>query len=167
MDNYVCKIASLDEVIEKYNYEINNAIDDKNNWIIWKDKAIYRTKNKLSITYMGKLNEIIICECTAALDKSIVENSEDLVDSKTAYLFAFRTNEEYQSKGYFSKLFKFMIDDLKSRGYEKVTLGVEPKEKKNKSIYKKYGFTEHIKDAKEVYPDGTVVDVEYYSKSLK
>ena len=135
LNNYVCKIASLDEVIKKYDYEISKAVDDKDNWIIWKDRAIYRTKNKLSITYIGLLNNSIICECTAALDSSIVENSEGLVDNKTAYLFAFRTNEEYQGNGYFSKLFKFMIDDLKKKGYERVTLGVEPSEKKNKAIY--------------------------------
>ena len=33
------------------------------------------------------------------------------------YLSAFRTRKEYQGKGYFSKLYKFMEDDLKSRGY--------------------------------------------------
>ena len=60
-----------------------------------------------------------------------------------------------------------MINDLISRGYERVTLGVEPEEEKNKAIYNKYGFTEHIKDAQEVYPDGTKINVEYYGKSLK
>ena len=34
-------------------------------------------------------------------------------------------------------------------------------------IYNKYGFSKHIKDAKSVYPDGTIVDVEYYVKDLK
>ena len=38
--------------------------------------------------------------------------------------------------------------------------------KKNKLIYNKYGFIEHIKDAQEVYPDGTIIDVEYYGKKL-
>ena len=60
-----------------------------------------------------------------------------------------------------------MIEGLKNRGYEKVTLGVEPEEMKNKEIYFKYGFNEHIKDSKEIYPDGTEIDVEYYRKSLK
>ena len=60
-----------------------------------------------------------------------------------------------------------MIDDLISRGYEKVTLGVESKEVKNKAIYSKYGFIEHIKNGQGVYPDGTIIDVEYYGKSLK
>ncbi len=59
-----------------------------------------------------------------------------------------------------------MIDDLKSRGYEKATLGVEPEEAKNKTIYSKYGFTKHIKNAQEIYPDGTIINVEYYSKNL-
>ena len=166
MDNDVCKIATLEDIIKKHDYEIEKAVDDKENWVVWKEKAIEKYNKGLSITYMGLLNDEIIYECTAAIDPTIVQNSDSLVDSKTAYLFAFRTNEEYQGRGYFSILFKFMINDLISRGYEKVTLGVEPEEEKNKTIYFKYGFTEHIKDAKEVYPDGTTIDVEYYGKKL-
>lgn len=100
------------------------------------------------------------------LDKGIVQNSDELVNEKTAYLCAFRTIEKYQGKGYFSKLFKFMIDDLKSKGYEKVTLGVEPSETKNLKMYKHLGFNEIIRSAQETYPDGTVIDVNYYGKSL-
>jgi hypothetical protein len=59
-----------------------------------------------------------------------------------------------------------MIEDLKQRGFKRVTLGVEPEEEKNKAIYFKYGFTNHIKDAKEVFPDGTTIDVEYYGKDI-
>ena len=47
-----------------------------------------------------------------------------------------------------------------------LTLGVEPEETRNKEIYKHYGFVEHIKNAKEVYPDGMEIDVEYYGKKL-
>lgn len=166
MDNYVCKIASIDEMNTKWDYEIEHAINDKENWIIWKKDNIERFQNGFIIPYYGILDGKIICECTAALNSSVVQNVDSLVDEKTAYLFAFRTNEEYQGKGYFSKLFRFMIEDLKKRGYEKVTLGVEPEEIKNKEIYFKYGFDEHIKDSKEVYPDGTEIDVEYYGKKL-
>ena len=166
MSNYVCKIATLEDIIKKYDYEIKKAVDDKDNWIIWKQKAIERFNKGLAITYMGLLDDEIISECTASIDPSIVQNPDGLIDPKTAYLFAFRTNENHQGKGYFSILFKFMINDLISRGYERVTLGVEPKEEKNKAIYFKYGFNEHIKDAQEVYPDGTTIDVEYYGKKL-
>ncbi|MBQ6546859.1 MAG: GNAT family N-acetyltransferase [Bacilli bacterium] len=166
MKNYICKIANIDEMNTKWDYEIDNATDDKENWIIWKEENIERFKKGLIIPYYGLLGDKIICECTAILSPLVVKNAEDLVNEKTAYLSAFRTIPEYQGKGYFSKLFKFMVDDLKAKGYEKVTLGVEPEEKKNKAIYTHYGFTEHIKDAKESYPDGTQIYVEYYGKYL-
>lgn len=166
VNEYICKIATLDEMNIKWDYEIAKATGDKDNWIVWKKSNIERFKKGIIIPYYGILNGEIICECTALLSDSIVRNPKGLVGDKTVYLSAFRTNEEYQGRGYFSKLFKYMISDLKSRGYEKVTLGVEPTELKNKMIYNKYGFTEHIKDGKEEYPDGTVIEVEYYGKYI-
>ena len=166
MEKYICKIATIEEMNKKWDYEISIATDDKDNWITWKRDNIKRFQKGLIIPYYGLLNEEIICECTAEIDSSIVQNAEKLVDEQTAYLSAFRTNKEYQGQGYFSKLFKFMIDDLKKRGYKKVTLGVEPEEEKNKTIYNKYGFTEHIKTREETNPDGSKIIVEYYRKEL-
>ena len=40
MENYVCKIATLEDIIKKCDYEIGKAVDDKSNWITWKEKAI-------------------------------------------------------------------------------------------------------------------------------
>ncbi len=40
MERFVCKIASLEEMEEKWNYEIDIAIDNKQNWIIWKEENI-------------------------------------------------------------------------------------------------------------------------------
>ena len=125
MDNYVCKIASLEEMNTKWNYEIEIA-NKKENWIIWKMENLKNMVDNKIIPYYGILDGNIICEATANIDKSIVQNSDGLIDSNTVYLSAFRTNKEYQSKGYFSKLFKYMTKDLKQRGYKRVTLGVEP-----------------------------------------
>lgn len=164
MKDYICKIATIDEMQTKWNYEIKK---NKNpNWKIWKTQAIERVINGQSIAYYGILNGKIICETTAMLDKEVVQNDDGLVDNKTAYLCAFRTIEKYQGKGYFSKLFRFMINDLKSKGYEKVTLGVEPAELDNLKIYQHLGFNEWIKSAQETYPDGTVIDVDYYEMKL-
>ena len=164
MIDYICKIATVDEMERKWNYEIQK--NKSLNWKIWKAEAIERVGNGQSIAYYGILNGEIICETTAMLDKRIVQNSDKLVDDKTAYLCAFRTIEKYQGKGCFSKLFRFMIDDLKSKGYEKVTLGVEPTETENLKIYQHLGFNEFIKSAREAYPDGTVIDVDYYGMYL-
>ena len=167
MENFICKIPNLDEMNTKWDYEIDHADEDKNNWIVWKKENLDRFNKGLIIPYYGILDGQIICECTAIIDPSIVQNPKDIIDEKTAYLSAFRTIDEYKGKGYFSKIFNYMIEDLKSRGYERVTLGVEPEEKHNKEIYFHYGITDYIKTEKESYPDGTVIDVEYYGKSIK
>ncbi len=164
MKEYICKIATIDEMEVKWNYEIKKH--KNSNWKIWKSEAISRVKNGQSIVYYGVFNGEIICETTAMLDKSIVQNYEGLVDDKTVYLCAFRTVEKHQGKGYFSRLFQFMIDDLKRRGYKKVTLGVEPVEIDNLKIYQHLGFDTFIKSAQEIYPDGTVIDVDYYGMDL-
>lgn len=165
MNEYVCKIASAEEMNEKWNYEIAIHKNDEN-WIVWKNEAIQRSKEGRSIVYYGVLNEKIISEATAVLDKNEVQNSDRLVDENTAYLCAFRTVKKYQGKGFFSRLFNFMVDDLKQRGYKKVTLGVEPENKKNQMIYHKYGFKEYIKSSCEVCPDGTKINVDYYGMEI-
>lgn len=164
MKDYICKIATIEETETKWNYEIKKHKSP--NWKIWKSESIERVKNGQSIAYYGILNGKIICETTAMLEKNIVQNSGGLVDGKTVYLCAFRTVEKYQGKGYFSKLFEFMINDLKSKGYKKVALGVEPTETENLKIYQHLGFNEFIKTAQETYPDGTVIDVDYYGMKL-
>ena len=163
---YLSKIASLEEMNRKWDYEIEHNINDVRNWIIWKSHFLENFKNGYIIPYYGILDGNIICEATAMLNSKVVQNSEGLVGNGVVYLSAFRTIEEYQGKGYFSKLMKFMLNDLKRRGIVRVTLGVEPAEETNKRIYAHYGFNEYIKSATEIYPDGTVIDVDYYGKNL-
>ena len=167
MENYICKVATIEEVALAFDYYINRDTKEKYNWIKWKEHALDNIKNNRTICYHGVLNGKMICEATAAISREAVQNSDGLVDDRTAYLLAFRTLPDYRGKGYFSKLFKYMINDLIKRGYERVTIGVEPGEIKNKEIYHHYGFIDYIKDSKEYNPDGTFVDVEYYSKNLK
>ena len=166
MDGYVCRIASLEEMHARWDYNIAAASGDRENWIIWKRENIDQFIRGLIIPYYGFLDGEAVCECTAVISPEDMPDPQGLVDDKTAYLAAFRTNREHRGKGYFSRLFRFMLDDLKSRGYEKVTLGVEPEETENREIYRHLGFLEHIKDARDVYPDGTQIDVEYYGKEL-
>ncbi len=167
MQNYICKIATVGEMNTKWDYEISKATNDKDNWIIWKKQNIKNFKDKKIIPYYGILDDQIICEATAALTSDIVQNSDKLVANTTAYLTAFRTNKEYQGRGYFSKLYEFMENDLKGRGYLLLTLGVEPEETRNYQIYRHYGFNEFIKSDFETYPDGKKISVNYYGKRLK
>ncbi len=159
---YNCKIATVDELEAKWDAQIKRQKSP--NWKIWKTPAAARVKNGQSIVYYGILNGKTVCEATAMLDKDTVQNGDGLVDAQTAYLCAFRTDEKYRGKGYFSELFRFMLRDLKCRGYKRVTLGVEPTETENLKIYQHFGFHTFIKSAQETYPDGTVIDVDYYGR---
>lgn len=162
MKEYICKIASIDELTAKWNHEIKRQKRRKTALEILKNNAVEHIRNGQSVTYYGKMNDKIICQTTAMFDENIIQNSDNLVGVKTVYLCNFSTDKKYQGKGYFSKLFRFMIDDLKNRGYEKYTLGVEPTETNNLQIYKHFGFNELIKSGQETYPDGTIIDVDYY-----
>lgn len=163
---YHCRIAGRSELEQKWDRLIANAKEDRANWVAWKESAIRRAAAGQTLPYYGILDGEIICEATASLCAENVQNAEGLVDEKTAYLCAFRTEEAYRGRGYFSKLLRYLLNDLKQRGYEAVTLGVEPDEALNRQIYAHYGFDEYLKTAAERYPDGTVITVDYYKKRL-
>lgn len=172
MNNYICKIANLDEINEKWDYEIENHPDDSR-WKVWKNQFIESVKAGKRICYYGILDGKIISEATAIISKEDVEEkNQDLINDTTAYLVAFRTIKEYQSQGYFSKLYNFMENDLKNKGYKKLILGVEPCEEKNKKIYFKWGYTNLVKIDVEEYPikEGETeperIEVEYYYKEI-
>lgn len=117
---------------------------------------------------MGILNYEIIAEATAIISENDIgmQNKEELVDEGKAYLTAFRTNKEIENQGYFSKLYKFMENELKKKGFKSLTLGVEPCETRNIQIYFKGGFTKYVKTDYEYYPNGEKILVNYYEKVI-
>ncbi len=172
--SYVCKVATLEEIIKRCDYLID--IHPGNQlWVNVKVNTINGFNNGSKIVYLGILDGQIISEATAYIDDKAfigdIQNTDNLISSERVYLCGFRTNKEYENQGYFSKLYKFMEEDLKSRGYKELSLGVEPKEIRNVNIYKRYGFTNLIKSVVEYEPInydseemvGTVVEF-YYKK---
>lgn len=167
MSNFTCKIASLSDIEKRWDTLIKNH-PDSHNWSIWKNNTITNNKNNYRISYYGYLDGLIISEATAIISPldTTIPNSEKLISKDMAYLTGFRTDSKYQNKGYFSKLYKYMEEDLKNRGFTKLSLGVEPQEVKNMMIYFKYGFTNYIKTATETYPTGKTITVNYYYKEI-
>ena len=136
MEKYYCTVATLSEFEARWGEK--EALDK--NAYFWKEKAINGFKKGKRIYYYGFLGEKVICEAAALLCEEEVQNGAGLAGGDTAYLSAFKTEEEYRGKGYFSALYKFLESDLKCRGYKKLTLGVEPCEEKNMMIYSKWGL---------------------------
>lgn len=150
-----CRVASYDDICRRGDYLID--IHPNNNvWVVAKENAIRGFNDNSRIVYVLEKDGIIISEATAYIKEEAfigdITSTEELLSDNRVYLSAFRTDKEYRGKGYFSKLFKFMIDDLKSRGYTEACLGVEPCEITNMEIYFKYGFTNYIKTSIEYLP---------------
>ena len=161
--NYVCKIASMEEMEQKWNYEISQH-SEKENWVAWKSEAMEGAGAGRSIPYYGILDGTVICEATAVLNPNFGRACGK--PDHTVELCAFRTNKEYRGKGYFSKLMAFLLEDLKQKGYRRAVVGVEPKEKRNREIYRHWGFTENAGTGTETYPDGTVIQFDILGKQL-
>lgn len=165
MKEYKCVIANKDMIIKKWDYEIQRH----NNSMLWKSFKEESLSNiNTRIVYMGLLDGEIITECTAIIssDDKNMQNKDELIGDAMAYLTAFRTNKDYEGKGYFSKLYKFMENDLRNKGFKCLTLGIEPSEVRNMQIYFKWGFNNYIKSDYEVYPDGERILVNYYKKNI-
>lgn len=155
MNNFVCKIANRDELLKRWEYLIE-IHPGNSKWIEFKENALKHYDEKSTISYLGFLNDEIICEATAYIKDSAfigdISESSGLLSDSMAYLAAFRTNKEFEGKGYFSKLYNFVENDLKEKGYTELSLGVGPEAVRNIEIYFHLGYRNYIKTVIEYEP---------------
>ena len=70
---------------------------------------------------------------------------KDFADGKTtAYLCAFRIRKNFRGQGLGSRLMGTVLNDLRSRGFRRATIGVS--DARNERLYRRMGFTETVKD---------------------
>lgn len=165
MKAYICRVATKDDVARKWDDLIKEHPDDVN-WKVWKAETISNLSTGKTIPYFGFLDNEIICEAYAAPDHNPAHGSGSMAEEGTVYLSAFRATPQYRGKGYFSELISFMLNDLQQRGYKRAILGVEPEETQNMMMYRHWGFDKKIYSGTCTYPDGTVIEVDYYEKCL-
>ncbi len=145
---YICKEADREELIRRWEYLIKINPGD-NRWIRFREDALKHYDEKSTISYLGFLDDEIICEATAYIKDSAfigdISEPSGLLSDSMSYLAAFRTNKEYEGKGYFRKLYDFAENDLRKRGYIELSLGVGPEAVRNMEIYFHLGFRDYIK----------------------
>ena len=169
MENYICKIANKEELIQRMDYLIeihpNNQF-----WIDAKRNAIVGYDEHSKIMYIGVLEGNIICEATVFIKKSAfigdIVSCDDFITDTSAYLSGFRTNKNYENKGFFGTLYRFIEKDLKERGYKALYLGVEPSEERNMKIYFHLGFQEYITTLESYKIDDTKRIINFYRKKI-
>ena len=148
MDNFICRVANREELLKRWDYLIE-IHPGNNKWVKFRENALKHYDEKSTISYLGFLNDEIICEATAYIKESAfigdISEPSGLLSENMVYLAAFRTNKEFEGKGYFSKLYNFIENDLKQKGYTELSLGVGPEEVRNMEIYFHLGFRNYIK----------------------
>ncbi len=155
MEHFICKVATREELLKRWDYLIKIHPKSKK-WVEFKENALKHFDENSTISYLGFLDNEIICEATAYVKNSAfigdISDPSNLLNDKMAYLAAFRTNKEYEGQGYFGKLYKFIENDLKQKGYKELSLGVGPEAVRNIEIYFHLGFREYIKTLIEYEP---------------
>ena len=73
----------------------------------------------------------------------------DFADGKTrCYLCAFRTVKAYRGQGIGSRLMETVLERAKALGFSEVTIGVDEQEEQNVRLYRRFGFTKKVKQAR-------------------
>ena len=168
-NNYICKVATLEEIEERWNEEANK----NGNTSIYqeaKNEFINEVKKRNRIVYIGKIKDTIICDLTVILKpegiKKEAKSNDNIINDTRVFLCAIRTNKEEENKGYFSKLLSYVENELLKQGYKEISLSVEENEKRNKNIYEHLGFTNYIK-TEIIEGNGTIYTYHYLYKTIK
>jgi GNAT superfamily N-acetyltransferase len=71
-----------------------------------------------------------------------------------AYLSAFRVHPDYRGQGLGTKLMQRVIERIKERGFNEVTIGAYHHEPAIQDLYKKWGFGDLVKECIEETTEG-------------
>lgn len=69
MDNFICKVANRDELLKRWEYLVE-IHPGNNKCVEYKENALKHYDENSTISYLGFLNEEIICEATAYIKDS-------------------------------------------------------------------------------------------------
>lgn len=105
-------------------------------------------------------NEVLIGELHVMYES---DDENYTIPGRRAYLFAFRVREDYQNKGYGTRLLKTVVDTLKEEGYCEFTVGVEDDNERAFHMYQAMGFHELLLRKQEEY-QGDAYEYNLYLK---
>ena len=63
MNDFICKVATRDELLKRWDYLIE-IHPGNNKWVEFRDNAVKHYDEESTISYLGFLNNEIICEIT-------------------------------------------------------------------------------------------------------
>lgn len=139
------KISSTEFDKLKVLFDVRNAEDEKM-WVKYRSIRLKQFEEKDTDIYVIAFGNDFIGELSANYSAHTLKS--EAIPGRRAYLSTFRLEKEYRGKGLGQRLAQFALDDLESRGYSELTIGVDEENEIAKHIYFKLGFTEAIDKGK-------------------
>ena len=168
-NRYVCQLATINDLNSFWEEEIKENPDNAL-YHMTKYQYINELKRKTRITYVGKINNEIISTATVIIEKNGLLNeaksSKDLINSSRCFLCGVKTKKEYENKGYFSKLYKFIEKDIKKRGFKEISLSVDISITRNMIIYFHYNYINYIRTEVKKDKNNNTFYFNYYYKVI-
>lgn len=158
-----CRIASLEDLEKIWDMNISDNPGDER-WLNWKNQFILDNQDGKACTFVLVHNDNPVGEGTLILSPECgaINGRLSLADHKNvANINALRVRKEFEGKGYISTLVRMIEQYAKQNAYQRLTIGVEEKESRNRSIYSHWGYNIDVMSEIE---DGELVL--YYAKDL-
>ena len=132
---------------------------DEPMWPVWRQRFRQRIDLGQAITFCAVIDGDPVGEGTLELNTG---KDPRLCDGKTnAYLAALRIRKEFEGLGHISRLVRLMEDHARKLGFQRITIGVEEQESRNRGIYAHWGYVNLVMEESQ---DGE--RVLYYAKEL-
>ncbi len=154
---YDCRAATMDDLARIWEKNIRANADDPR-WAAWRDEYIGYNRSGAAQTYVvlcdgepvGEGTLLFAPECEAIAGRTV------LADGATvANINALRIEKAHEGQGHISAMVRLMEVEAARRGYQRLTIGVEEKEKCNQAIYRHWGYESlvptEVEDGETVY----------------
>ena len=139
---YEYRPATMDELERIWEKNIRQNLEDAR-WVRWRDEYIGYNRTGQALTYMvvcdgepvGEGTLLFAPECGAIAGRTV------LADGATAAnVNALRIEKTHEGQGHISAMVRLMETEAARRGFTRLTIGVEAKEKRNLAIYQHWGY---------------------------
>lgn len=162
-DSCLCRKATEADLDRLWNWNIAANPGDSR-WPAWKQQYVADNRDGRAATFAVLCGGIPVGEGTLLFspDCAAIGGRAELADGAVAAnVNALRIRKAYEGRGYISALMRLMETYAVSRGFRRLTIGVEAQETRNLAIYLHWGYNRFVTSAIE---DGALVL--YYEKDL-
>lgn len=130
---YRCGLLKVEDV-----EQLKELCPRSTNWELRKRRLIQRLNSSVADVYVVYSHDKVVGELTVAYSSDM--DDERCISHQRVYIEAFRVRKDLRNQHYGTTLMNYVLNELYSRGFSEVTIGVEFTNERAKYIYDSFGF---------------------------